>query len=88
MGHLKYSSSALDLSESAEVISELNTILMASRLSDANKALIESAYSTSYSDGGPEEALQVAQVLMLTVSVQIDLKFHMVHLWTFSHCGF
>jgi len=66
VAHLDFSPSSPDLSDSAEVINELNTILTASRLSVPNKALIESAYTSSYNDGGPEEALQVAQVLMLT----------------------
>lgn len=74
---LDYSPSTPDLSDGAEVINELNTILTANRLSVANKALIESAYASSYNDRGPEEALQVAQVLMLTVSFRIDHKFPM-----------
>lgn len=57
-----------DLSSSSNVVDQLATILTAGRLSSTNRQLIEEAYSNVYSSaqGREKEALQVAQVLIIT----------------------
>ena len=60
-------------SSASSVVDQLATLLTADRLCDANRFVIEGAYSASYTAGGAEEALQVAQVLMLTVSFLVGI---------------
>ena len=60
----------IDLSNAQAVVAHLNTLLTADRLYPANSAMIESAYSDSYNaeGGGPEEALKVATILVVSTA--------------------
>ncbi|KAL7542381.1 hypothetical protein ACHAXR_012259 [Thalassiosira sp. AJA248-18] len=57
-----------DLSSSKNVVGQLATILTSDRINPTNRALIEAAYTDSYSRrNDANEALRVAQVLMVSI---------------------
>ena len=56
-----------DVSSASDVVGQLATILTADRINPQSRAIIETAYENSYKAGGENEALRVAQTLMLSV---------------------
>lgn len=71
-GSRKYSSAYLgwspsgDVSSASNVVGQLATILTSDRLSARNRALVEIAYGESLLEDGAEEAVKVAQSLIIT----------------------
>ena len=60
----------IDLSNAQAVVAHLNTLLTADRLNPSNLAKIEAAYSDSFNaeGGGPEEAMKVAAILIVSTA--------------------
>lgn len=56
-----------DISSSANVVGQLATLLTSDRIHPSNRAKIEAAYEASFDDGGADEALRVAMILMVSI---------------------